>query len=111
MVLNCCARIRAGSFNVHVSHLSKGYGISERQLERRFKQTVGLSPKLFMRITKFQKAMTGIMSGNYKNFSEIVYDLGYSDQSRFISDIKEFTNYTPKQILQNMKRILLLDER
>jgi AraC-like DNA-binding protein len=111
LVQHCCATIKAGAFNMRIAHLANTYGISERQLERRFHQAIGLPPKLFMRMMKFQYALKRIAEGKSKNCCDIAYEFGYSDQSRLISDFKEFTNHTPRQLLQNMPKILVLNER
>ncbi len=110
LVQHCSSLIKAGAFNMRIAHLANSYGISERQLERRFKEAIGLPPKLFMRMMKFQHALKQIAGGTSKNFCDIAYEFSYSDQSRLISDFREFTNYTPRQIRLNLQRILLLNE-
>ncbi|MBP0905039.1 AraC family transcriptional regulator [Mariniflexile gromovii] len=89
--------------NVH-SFLKK-FKISERQLERRFKNNIGLTPNQFLRINRFEKSIQLIKESNV--LSDIVFKLNYSDQSHFCRDFKEFSQFTPTQF---MKLNVLLEE-
>lgn len=88
-----------------LSLLSKHFNVSERQLERRFKFSIGLSPKQFLRTTRFEKALRLIGDGNFKNLSDIAYHLNFTDQSHFIKDFKEFSGFTPKAYLNQNKAL------
>lgn len=79
-----------------IKMLSQHFSISSRQLERRFKSATGLSPKLFMRTARFEKAIQLIKENNFENLSNIAFYLNYTDQSHFIKDFKEFSGFTPK---------------
>ena len=69
--------------------------LSERSLERKFNEKVGISPKFFSRICQFQATMNQIRSDNYNNFSDLAFENNYSDQSHFIRVFKEFTGLLP----------------
>lgn len=71
--------------------------ISERSFERRFKEYVGISPRLFARICKFQSALQQLESSEYAKLSDVAYDHHYSDQSHFIRTFREFTGMTPSE--------------
>ena len=79
---------------VNVRELARENFLSDRHLERKFKEFSGFSPKLFARISRFQAALTEYGSG--KSLTAIAYDCGYYDQSHFINDFKEFSGYNPK---------------
>ena len=83
---------------IHVRHLLKRLNVSERQFERRFGRTVGIPASLYLRIMRFQEAVRLMKAGRVERLSDMAYDLGYSDQSHFIKDIREFTGYTPKSL-------------
>ena len=88
---------------ISFSDLYSQHAISKRTFERRFIHSVGISAKHFARLTRFQSSLDIIRQDNFNTFPEIAYDLGYSDQSHFIRDFKEFTGSTPKRYLQNRK--------
>jgi AraC-like DNA-binding protein len=72
--------------------------VSERQFERRFMRAVGIPASLYLRITRFQEAVRLMKAGRIERLADIAYELGYTDQSHFIKDTREFTGYTPKSL-------------
>ncbi|GAB3276547.1 hypothetical protein GCM10027347_50130 [Larkinella harenae] len=81
-----------------VQQLLKQHSVSERQLERLFKRSVGVSPKTYLRLTRFEQALHRL-KGMVVDSLDIVCDLGYSDHSHFIREFKEFSGFTPKQFI------------
>lgn len=73
--------------------------VSERTFERKFREHVGISPRLYARICRFQSAMMQLQSDNYSKLTDIAYDNGYADQSHFIRTFQEFTGLTPSDFL------------
>ncbi|RYG50348.1 MAG: AraC family transcriptional regulator [Chitinophagaceae bacterium] len=69
--------------------------MGERQLERVFLQTTGMSPKLFSRITRFRHAIN--ISAESLSLTARAADAGYYDQSHFIRDFKTFSGYNPHE--------------
>jgi AraC-like DNA-binding protein len=76
-------------------HLLKDYGISERNFERKFLQSVGFTPSYYKRVVRFEKAHVRIQQGDYTSLSNLAYELGYADQSHFNRDFKELSGSTP----------------
>jgi AraC-like DNA-binding protein len=83
--------------NVSLKALQQHLQVSERNLERRFKKSIGISPKLFARICSFQAAVGQMCSNNYQNLSDVAYTHGYADQSHFIRTFKAFSGLSPYQ--------------
>jgi len=71
--------------------------LSEKSFERKFKQGVGISPKLFSRICRFQAALNQLRNNHYRKLSDVAYENGYADQSHFIRAFKEFAGFSPQQ--------------
>jgi AraC-like DNA-binding protein len=84
-----------GKGEISFNALLKQLQLSERTLERRFKQSIGVSAKLFSRICRFQESLNQLRKNNYLKLSDIAYKNGYSDQSHFIRTFKEFTGVSP----------------
>src|SRR5262249_16958929 len=57
LLANALHVIRASRGGVSISELVSQVALSERQLERRFRDQTGLSPKLFTRLTRFRSAV------------------------------------------------------
>lgn len=75
-----------------IKELEQKTGYTKRYLDMLFNQHLGISPKTFATITRFQHfyKSSGIL------LTENIYDL-YYDQSHFIKEFKRYTGYTPLQ--------------
>ena len=80
-----------------IEFLRKKYRFSERQLQRKVKQYVGISFKKYQRIDKFEKALQYINKGSFENFTKLAHQLNYFDQSHFIRDFTSFSGTTPSE--------------
>ena len=80
-----------------IERIIEGTGLSYKQLERRFHAHVGLHPKLFMQIVKFNYATKIMFNESQTLLSQIAYKSGYFDQSHFIKDFKHFSGLLPKK--------------
>ncbi|SUJ27183.1 transcriptional activator RhaS [Sphingobacterium spiritivorum] len=74
--------------------------LSERSLERLIKQNVGISPKAFSRIIRFQSGLYTLRQNDFNNLTDLAYQHDYFDQSHYIREFKEFTGMNPKQFIQ-----------
>lgn len=89
-----------------ISSLADQLGYSSRQLQRKLNNFIGLTPRLFRRISRFEKVLQLIQtSGPKQNFSwsDIAGLCGYSDQAHFIRDFREFTGYTPTAFIADLE--------
>jgi AraC-like DNA-binding protein len=87
-----------------VHSLSRKLKCSERTLHRLFTQQLDISPKEYIKVARFRKALHLLASKKYSQ-AATAYELGYSDQSHFIKEIKYFTGGTPRQMEQNTRII------
>lgn len=69
---------------------------TRRHLEREFKKVVGLTPKFFSRIIRFNYIFQ-LMKESNSSWISIALDSGHFDQSHFIKNFKEFTGEEPSQ--------------
>jgi AraC-like DNA-binding protein len=90
--------------NTQISKLASISCLGKKQFERIFLTTVGMNPKEYARIVRFQKALKFIQEQG-KNISQaqIAYQSGFSDQSHFIREFKEFSGYTPLSLMEICK--------
>jgi len=68
-------------------------GVSARHLERVFFARVGLGPKAFARIVRFQN----VLRSSLPDWAAIAADCGYTDQAHLIHEFREFTGQTPAE--------------
>src|SRR6185436_21146188 len=78
--------------------VARWLGISTRQLERRFKDRVGISPKLFSRMQRFQRVFRAI-GGGRPDWARVAVECGYHDQAHLIRDFRDFAGETPAVLL------------
>lgn len=90
---------------VSIVRLADDAGVSLRQFERRFVQRVGIRPKLFARIARFEAALDGKARFTTKSWSQVAQQFGYYDQMHMIHDFAEFTGETPTQTLKQLESV------
>ena len=82
--------------------------LTERTFERKFKQYVGVPPKLFSRIVWFQASMQQLKSNQYDKLSDVAFENEYADQSHFIRACKEFAGFSPLQYQKMAEEVMIL---
>lgn len=83
-----------------ISAISKKVGYSQKHLIKIFKEHVGMAPKSFLKIIRFQKAITEIEKNKTANWASIALESGYYDQAHFINDFKDFSGFTPGEFIR-----------
>ncbi len=81
-------------------------GLSQRRFIEVFKAEVGLTPKLFSRIQRFQQTRTFMEHNPAPNWAAVALDLGYFDQSHLIREFHEFSGLSPTAYLQRHRSTL-----
>jgi AraC-like DNA-binding protein len=87
----------------NIAAVQKEYHITERQLQRRFNSFVGVSPKKYQRMARFEKALQLLPHTAYGELTGLAYQLGYADQAHFINDFTAFAGISPYSFLQKEK--------
>lgn len=81
--------------NVSIEKIASLSYLSLRQFERKCKERIGLSPKLFARLVRFSKAYRLRENFPHISWTSIAHECGYFDQTHFILDFKEFAGVAP----------------
>ena len=77
--------------------------LSRRQLERRFREAVGVSPKLFAEISRFSQVFQLLKEQPNANWQDVTHACGYFDQAHFIREFRRFTEETPTAFFQQTR--------
>ena len=80
-----------------IKSIANKTGYSSKHLIHLFEKNVGVTPKTFLRIIRFQKAVQEIQQKGQVNFARLALDCGYFDQSHFIADFRAFSGFTPAE--------------
>lgn len=83
-------------------------GIHQRKLGRLLKKYIGVSPKSWQKINRFQAALNKLIRLDLRNFTTIAHDAFYYDQAHFIHDFKFFTGCSPSRFLNEKRSIMQL---
>jgi AraC-like DNA-binding protein len=74
-----------------VREVARRTGLSERRFSQIFREQVGLSPKTWCRVQRFQRAVHQLYAGADLNWAELALDCGYYDQSHFANEFRAFS--------------------
>lgn len=92
--------VRLARTNVHrvlgTAELARTVGLSERQLHRKIKAALGLSPYELLLRTRIQAAAE-VLARTSTPISEVALDHGFCDQSAFTQQFRKRTGMTPKE--------------
>ena len=78
-----------------VSAVAAELGLLGKTFTRRFRDQVGLSPKRFSRVLRFQRVLRSIRNSQEVNWSALATEHGYSDQAHFVHDFRDLSGMTP----------------
>ena len=91
--------IKAAKGQITVDALAKKNHTTARQLERNFHKHIGITPKEFINITRFQNALSEITNKmNQKSFLNIAIEHGYYDHAHLTNDVKRYTGLPPSEL-------------
>ena len=89
--------IKSSGGNININQLISEACLCRKQFERIFAERVGISPKQYQKIIRFQFVLFQKQQNVDLNMTELSYESGYFDQSHFIKDFKSLCGMTPKQ--------------
>ena len=81
--------------------LSEHVGLSARRFTRLFTLEVGLTPKLYARIKRFERMLRLHAGRRCADWSEVAQHCGYFDQSHLIRDCKSLSGFTPSELVRD----------
>lgn len=85
--------------SVSVEGMAQLACLSRKQFERVFFNAVGMKPKEYSSVARFQKSLWLMQNGN-RDFAGIAYSCGYADQSHFIRECRRYSGTTPAELLK-----------
>jgi transcriptional regulator GlxA family with amidase domain len=97
------AEFESSGGSTDVAGVADQLGLSSRQLQRRFRDAVGISPKLFSRMQRFQRVFQAMEARTAESerldWVSTAMDCGYYDQAHLIRDFREFSGKAPMALL------------
>ena len=93
-----------------IGEVAREVGISERQLRRRFLESVGYSPKLFQRVVRFQRLLAITQARPSIGLADAALLAGYADQPHMTREVAELSGVPPSALLGHAVGALALSE-
>lgn len=83
-----------------VATVARAVGYSERELRRRFRESVGYGPKTLQRVLRFQRVLAALGAPDeaQDQLARLAATAGYSDQAHMTREMKELSGLTPAQL-------------
>jgi AraC-like DNA-binding protein len=87
----------ATSGRASIAAMATELGWSHRRLISRFREQIGLTPKLAARVIRFDRATTALRRSNRPALAEIAYECGYADQAHLNREFRQLAGITPRR--------------
>lgn len=98
-ITHALRRLTASPDVERTSELAAELGLSQKHFISLFRSRVGLTPKKFCRVRRFQKALHEIEANHSLDWAGLAVATGYYDQSHFIHDFHAFSGMNPSAYL------------
>jgi AraC-like DNA-binding protein len=82
-----------------VQELAHRAGLSRRHFSQLFREQIGLTPKLYCRLQRFQNTLKLIPSGASVDWAQLALAAGYSDQAHLAHEFHDFSGLSPSAYL------------
>jgi AraC-like DNA-binding protein len=82
-----------------VSGVMDRIGLSQRRFIELFRNQIGLTPKAFCRVRRFQRVLESVHRKTGVDWAQVALEGGYYDQAHFIHDFQSFSGLTPATYL------------
>ena len=92
------SQINASGGTAVIGSLADELGWSHRRLIRRYRDAVGLSPKLVARIVRFERLTSRVASEPVIDWAAAAADCGYFDQAHLAREVRELADITPTEL-------------
>jgi AraC-like DNA-binding protein len=97
-ISDAATRVLSSNGCVRVADLAHSAGLGIRQFERRFRYEIGIPPKLYARIVRFEAALHRKAAAPLTRWTDIAHALGYHDQMHMVHDFNRLSGDTPTAI-------------
>lgn len=100
-------RLEPGETPLNLAGLAADLGLSSRRFIEVFTESIGLSPKVYARIRRFQKALRRIHGSPRADWADLAFDCGWYDQAHMIRDFRQFADLTPAEYGRSQGEFML----
>lgn len=91
-------RIVESGGRADIGRLARELGYSHKHIVRLFRDQVGMPPKRLARLVRFEALARRIRQGRRQPWSDLAFELGFSDQAHLIREARRHSGLTPTQL-------------
>lgn len=84
--------------DVDVAELGRTLALSGKHLVALFREHVGVPPKLYARLCRFERLLARLRSGPPRPWARHAAELGYCDQAHLARDVRALAGTTPTEL-------------
>ena len=103
VVAEALRRIDDSRGAIEIGSLAGALGCTRKHLHACFRQQIGMSPKLFARVARFDHAVSLFEGGRHDDWSHVARACGYYDQAHLIRDFHAFSGAAPGEIARRSR--------
>lgn len=100
--------------SISASGLARDAGLGPRRFAQLFRETVGVTPKRWLRVQRFQDVLRRASEDGPIDWADLALSLGYSDQPHLVREFRSFSGLTPSEYRRlapvSPSHVPLLDE-
>jgi AraC-like DNA-binding protein len=101
--LSITETIKMQKGKISVDALARHHNITTRTMERLFHSTVGVSPKEFIGIIRFQQVLERLRFSTSESLLSLAVESGYYDHAHMTREVKKIAGVTPSQLMQSFQ--------
>lgn len=98
--------VRGIEANLPLAAVVDACGVSHRTFITRFRELVGVSPKVYARVQRFQRFVAAshreFGQGRAVTLAQLAFDAGYADQAHLSRDFSEFAGFSPRTYVRSL---------
>jgi AraC-like DNA-binding protein len=85
-----------------IGDIARGAGVSHKHLITLFEESIGVTPKLYSQVVRFNGVLDHLKQHAGADWGDIVYRFGYFDQTHFAREMRRFTGASPTEFLRSL---------
>jgi len=88
---------------VRIDALSDELGYSRKHLHARFVDEVGMAPKRYAALRRFEHVVGRLRAGRFESFAQLATEAGYSDQAHLAREVRRFSGASSTALAEAAK--------